>query len=202
MSDTDHRQELRRSYANAASVVSGVKTDQLGDPTPCPAFDVAALVDHLVGAGWRAVALGRGEKPSGEEFPHVELSDAPGQLKAAGTEAESAWGDDSRLVATVDMPWGETYSGRVLVDMYLTELAAHAWDLAAATGQLATLDATLASPALEAARAILKPEYRDMMGKGEPFGAEVEASPNDEPWARFAAFLGRSPRWQRGQASK
>jgi hypothetical protein len=32
------------------------------------------------------------------------------------------------------MPWGEEYTGATLVDMYLAELAAHAWDLARATG--------------------------------------------------------------------
>ena len=38
------------------------------------------------------------------------------------------------------MPWGEEYTGAPLVDMYLAELAAHAWDLARATGQLDRLD--------------------------------------------------------------
>jgi hypothetical protein len=47
------------------------------------------------------------------------------------------------------MPWGEQYTGAALVDMYLAELAAHAWDLARATGQLDALNPALASPALE-----------------------------------------------------
>lgn len=175
MPDQDHRDLLHRSYAHAASVVREVRPDQLGHPTPCPAFDVATLVDHVVGAGWRAVALGRGETPTGAEFPHVELADAAGQLEEAGGQAAEAWSDDARLDATVQMPWGETYSGRVLVDMYLSELTAHTWDLAAATGQLPNLDPSLAGPALGAARGMLKPEYRDAMGKGEPFGAEIEA---------------------------
>jgi uncharacterized protein (TIGR03086 family) len=196
MPDQDHRRALRRSYANAAAIVRGVKDDRLADPTPCPAFDVATLVDHLVGAGWRAAALGRGETPTGEEFPHVALADASGQLEAAGGDAATAWSDGARLEATTQMPWGETYSGRVLVDMYLSELAAHAWDLAAATGQLGALDPGLAPSALEAARAMLKPEYRDVMGKGEPFGAEVEVGPGASDWERFAAFTGRTPGWR------
>ena len=40
------------------------------------------------------------------------------------------------------MPWGEEYTGATLVDMYLAELAAHAWDLARATGQLGKLVTT------------------------------------------------------------
>jgi hypothetical protein len=50
------------------------------------------------------------------------------------------------------MPWGEVYTGATLVDMYLAELAAHAWGLARATGQIDKLDPSLALPALEGAR--------------------------------------------------
>ena len=53
------------------------------------------------------------------------------------------------------MPWGEEYTGATLVDTYLAELAAHAWDLARATGQLDKLDPSLALPALEGARAMM-----------------------------------------------
>jgi Mycothiol maleylpyruvate isomerase N-terminal domain len=41
-------------------IVSGISADQLDHPTPCPKYDVAALIDHLVEAAHRAAALGRG----------------------------------------------------------------------------------------------------------------------------------------------
>jgi uncharacterized protein (TIGR03086 family) len=195
MPQPDRRAALVRSYAHAATVAAGVRPEQLGDPTPCRAYDVATLVDHLVGAGWRAAALGRGEAPSSvDEFPHVELSRAPDQLRRAGDAAEAGWADDARLTATVDMPWGERYTGSTLVDMYLAELAAHAWDLAAATGQLDSLDPSLAGPALEGARAMLRPEYRDSVEKGSPYGAEVDPPSGATEWDQFAAFMGRPPR--------
>jgi hypothetical protein len=50
--------------------------------------------------------------------------------------------------------------------MYLAELAAHAWDVAFATGQVDRLDPSLAVSALDAARAMIKPEYRDMVATG------------------------------------
>jgi len=194
MAKDDRRQEFARSYTHAADIVSGIRADQLNDPTPCPEYDVAGLVDHIVGAGWRAAEMGRGVSPAAEEFPHVELPDAPDQLRQAGKEAESAWADDGRLDATVTMPWGETYDGSTLVNMYLAELAAHSWDLAFATGQLGRLDPDVAPGALAGAKAMLKPEYRDAMGKGNPFGAEVEAPSGASDWEKFAAFMGRDPR--------
>ena len=97
----------------------------------------------------RAVALGRGETPTGDESLHVRLGDAPEQLRRAAKEAQVSWSDDTRLAATVTMSWGETYTGFTLVDMYLAELATHTWDLAAATDQLGRLDSDLAATALD-----------------------------------------------------
>jgi len=80
MTDSDRRSTLVDSYENAAVIVSGIAADELGHPTPCPGYDVAGLIDHLVEAGHRAAALGRGQAPPpGDESPHVELCDAPGQ---------------------------------------------------------------------------------------------------------------------------
>ena len=63
----------------------------------------------------------------------MELSDAPGQLRSAAAEAAQAWAGDSSLSLSYTMPWGEECTAATLVDMYLAELAAHAWDLALAT---------------------------------------------------------------------
>ncbi len=194
MTDTDRRADLARSFTYAATIVAGVSADQLGDPTPCPGYDVATLIDHLVGSMWQGVALSRGESLASMDYPHVDLADAPHQLRHAGRAAEAAWSDDARLAATVTMPWGETYTGATLVDLCVSELAAHAWDLAASTGQLDRLDPGLAPSALEAARAMLKPEHRNSMGN--PYGAEVEAPTDATDWERFVAFMGRQPRKQ------
>ena len=200
MADPDRRSTLLVSYENAAAIVSGIDAEELGRPTPCRKYDVAGLVDHIVEAGHRAAAAGRGQMPPpGDESPHVELSDAPGQLRRAAKEAAQAWGEDSRLSSRFTMPWGEEYTGATLVDMYLAELAAHAWDLARATGQLDGLNPSLALPALEGARAMIKPEHRDLVEPGSPFGAEVPPPSGADDWERFAAFMGRDPRASPGQ---
>jgi len=192
---SDRRSTLLDSYENAAVIVSGIGGAQLGHPTPCPKYDVAGLIDHLIEASRRAAALGRGQAPPpGDRSPHVELSDAPGELRGAAGEAARAWGDDASLSRRHIMPWGEEYTGAALVDMYVAELAAHAWDLAKATGQLGRLDPSLAWPALEGARAMIKPQYRDLLGPGVPFGAEVSPAHDADDWERLAAFMGRDPR--------
>ena len=194
MIHADHRTALLASYENAAAIVSGIEREQTALGTPCPDYDVAGLIDHLVEAADRAAALGRGQTPPpGDNSRHVELADAPGQLRRAAEDAAQAWGDDARLSTTVTMPWGEQYSGAQLVDMYLAELATHAWDLAWATGQIDRLDAALATTALEGARATIKPEYRDLVATGSPFGAEVPPPRDADDWDQLAAFMGRNP---------
>jgi uncharacterized protein (TIGR03086 family) len=195
MADPDRRGTLLASYENAAVIVSGIDAADLGRPTPCPGYDVAAMIDHLVEAGRRTAALGRGQAPPpGDKSPHVELSAAPGQLRRAAAEAAEAWGEDSSLSLRHTMPWGEEYTGATLVDMYLAEVAAHTWDLARATGQLDMLDPSLAVPALEGARALIKPQSRNLVGPGVPFAAEVSPAPGAGDWERLAAFTGRDPR--------
>jgi uncharacterized protein (TIGR03086 family) len=200
MADSDRRSTLLASYENAAEIVSGIAPDELGHPTPCPNYDVAGLIDHLVEAGHRAAALGRGQAPlPGDESPHVELSNAPGRLRDAAEQAAQAWGDNASLSLRYTMPWGEEYTGVTLVDMYLAELAAHAWDLARATGQIDKLDPSLPLPALEGARAMIKPQYRNLVEPGVPFGAEVDPAPFGGDWERLAAFMGRDPRTTLGR---
>jgi hypothetical protein len=92
------------------------------------------------------------------------------------------------------MPWGEEYGGSTLVDLYLAELAAHAWDLARATGQLDRLDPSLALPALDGARAMIKPQYCNMVEPGAPLAADVPPQPGADDWELLAAFMGRDPR--------
>ena len=102
-----------------------------------------------------------------------------GLLRSAAEQAAQAWGDNSSLSLSYTMPWGEEYTAATLVDMYLAELAAHAWDLAWATGQIDKLDPSLAMPALRA-RAMIKPQYRNMVEPGVPFGARSNQLPVDD----------------------
>jgi uncharacterized protein (TIGR03086 family) len=195
MTEGDRRRTLADAYGNAATIVSGIGPDELGHPTPCPGYDVAALIDHLVEAGRRAAALGHGQAPPpGDDSPHVALAEAPSELRAAAQEAEKAWADDASLSTKTSMPWGAEYAGATLVDMYVAELAAHAWDLAVATGQVDRLDGCLAVPALEGAQAWIKPEYRNLVAPGSPFGSEVDVASDASDWDRFVAFMGRDPR--------
>ena len=198
MARFDREERVCDSYENAAVVVSGIDADELGDPRPrCP-VPRRGRTDRPPRRSRRPVrpplsASGRHPRPETSPLT-VELSDAPGQLRSAAEQAAQAWGDDSSLSLRHTMPWGEEYTGATLVDMYLAELAAHAWDLARATGQIEKLDPSLALPALEGARAMIKPQYRNMVEPQEPLsGGGYWPAPGADDWERLAAFMGRDP---------
>lgn len=187
MSQTaDPRPQLHAAFDQASRVLAGVRPEQLAGPTPCTAFDVRTLSEHLVGVARRVASLGRGEPQAGE----VDLAGIDSCDKAfdeARHEAFASWADDAVITRELVLPW-TTLPGAVVAGIYMLELTAHAWDLASATGQLATLDPTLAEAALRVATDVLPPEPR---GGEIPFGPVVDVPAGAPAYDRLAGYLGR-----------
>src|SRR5919202_5610011 len=83
LSDEDPRAVFNRALETATSVVSGVRPDQLGDPTPCTEYDVRQLLGHMVTVLRRVTALGRGDEPFG--MPRIVTVADDGWLEAWST---------------------------------------------------------------------------------------------------------------------
>ena len=67
MSTTAPTDRLARAIDATGALIDGVKSDQWSDPTPCPEWNVRALVNHLVGGNRLFVRI-----LSGEEMPPPE----------------------------------------------------------------------------------------------------------------------------------
>jgi len=190
MTGSDPRLLLNRAFDQAALVVDGVTPEQLQLPTPCREFDVAALLTHMVGAAGRVSSMARGEQQT-EALPLPDDLDATGwsaAFQACQQAAAVTWTDDEVLERKFELPWG-TFNGAFVAQMYTMELTVHAWDLAAATDQVAVLDDDLATNSLAAAYAMLPPEPR---GGFIPFEAVVPVAEDAPAYHRLAAYLGRS----------
>ncbi len=189
--NTDPRPVHARAIAQTESIVAAVGQDQLGLPTPCSEYDVRALLSHMVGGLTRIAVIGEG----GDGLAVVPRADGvpdDGWLAAYRTVAArvlSAWADDARLDALVEVPWGKV-PGRIAVNGYIQEILAHGWDLAKATGQPTEGDPELAVRVLAISRQILPAQSR---GGEIPFGPVVEVEADAAPYARLAAWLGRQP---------
>ncbi|WNG84734.1 TIGR03086 family metal-binding protein [Mycobacterium sp. ITM-2016-00316] len=208
---TDHlddpRPMLDRAIATVGGVITGVRSEQLTDPTPCTDMDVRALLAHLIGVLNRVAALGNAEDPLAVTDTPVADDRWPDAWRESGRRAADAWSDDAVLERPMALPWIAGSGAQVLAS-YFSELTVHTWDLATATGQQPDWDGTVVTVALDAARQMLPAENRRALYAeisaargldevGIPF-AEAVAIPDDAPAIdRLVAWNGRDPRGPR-----
>lgn len=183
---------LERALDQTTEVIASIPADEGGLPTPCPAWDVDALVRHLVGqdlrnflttvrggtADWQAPAA-----PMDEDWA-TAFETRAGQLLDAWRAAD--------LDQLTDMPGGRQAPLRTRADQQIAELAMHSWDLAKATDQHVELDPELAEYALAWSHQMLRPEYR---GPDKAFGFEIPVPAEAPSYDRLAGWFGRDPGW-------
>src|SRR4051812_27952071 len=82
-----------------AGLVAGVRDDQLGDRTPCPAMTVADLLDHVHGLSLAFTLSARKEPIPGGGAPQVDGSRLPegwrDEISARLTALAGAWTEPS-----------------------------------------------------------------------------------------------------------
>lgn len=173
----------------ARSVLGGVSGNQLTAASPCSEWDVAALIDHLVGSQYwflHAVSVTKPDDTAAETAAHASTGDyrvAFDDVSASVMDALSPVGFESKAV---ELPFG-TFTGAQFIDFVSLETLAHSWDVAKATSQDTDLAPDAAAHLLEVART--------MMGDDRVENANfksVQPCPPDATAAdHLAAFLGR-----------
>ena len=177
---------LESVLGKTGDLIANVDTAQLTDPTPCPAYDVAGLRDHIV--GWsRSFAAGSAERPpDGDPAAYECGADPAAEFSAAAADIVAGWRDHG-FDRDVAMSSGSS-PGEMVFNMTLMEYLTHGWDLATATSQPVPYSEAEATEALARAEATLLDEYR-----GEAFGPRVSVADDAPAVDRFVAFMGRDP---------
>ncbi len=181
---TEH---FEAACASSREVMANVRTDQMQNSTPCAAWDVAGVINHLVGGQQFFVAGMTGQPPSeGQDW-------ASGDYMAAWDEGVAnsiaTFQAEGALEGVVKMPFGEM-SGAAVMGLATNDTFTHGWDLAKATGQSTDLNSELATGILAQSRENIQDSFRGPEGAA-PFGLE-KSCPDDASAAdQLAAFLGR-----------
>ena len=190
--------ELRMLMVRAADasieVVRGVEPGMSDRPTPCPDFDVRALLAHL--SAWmtgRAHAAALKQTSTGAPDETRDITAETGwadryaedaRAAAAAWSEPAAWEGTSSLSGKMQMP-AEMLGGLVFGEFLL-----HAWDLAAATGQKLALDDDLALALFD--------QGSSMAGMAREYGAfgpEVPVPASASLTDRALGLAGRDPGW-------
>ena len=183
---------LGRALDQTAAVIGTIRQDQAEQATPCPDWDVRALVRHLVGQDLRNFMISaRGEAADWQALPDELGADWEGEFQERAQALLEVWhtADLNRLVT---VPGGGEAPLRSRVDHQITELAVHSWDLVRATGAPITLDPALAEHALTWSRTMLRPQFR---GPDKAFGDEVPVREDAPAYDRLVGWFGRDPSW-------
>ncbi len=194
------RLDLAPAAKRMAALVGGVSDNQLGGVTPCPAYTLGDLLDHVGGLSVAFTAAARkAEPPGGSQGPSGDASrleegwrdriardlDA---LAAAWTEPQ-AW-TGTAVAGGVEMP------AEVAALVALDELVVHGWDVARASGQPYDVDPV----SLEAVHGFVA----QFSGPGQEesraglFGPVVPVRDVAPLLDRVVGMAGRDPSWSRG----
>jgi uncharacterized protein (TIGR03086 family) len=179
--------ELGEAFDHTASIVAAVPENRYAGPTPCPDFDVRALMNHLVAGNLLFATAARGEELDMTVFEQDNLGDDPaGAYRRSADGALEAWRRPG--VMEENLPFGGM-PGSAVIRLHLTEELVHGWDLASSTGQDTSVNPRLAEMALEAMQQV----PTEMLRSGAAFGEEVPVDAGAPVHERLVAFLGRDP---------
>ena len=183
---------MRRACASTELFVDRVTPDDYGRATPCAAWDVRDLLNHLVST----LVLGQAllddtPPPAGMapgQLPDTDLvGDDPAKAYRQGVDSLlSAAGGDA-LDRVHPTPLGDM-PGAMLGGFTTLDILVHGWDLAMATGQPAAIEPELAESVLAFARQAFAGMPREPR-----IGPEVPVAADAPAVDRLVAFLGRTP---------
>ena len=190
--------DLVPATRRTAELIADLDDDQLASPTPCPAYTVGDLLDHIDGlalaftnAATKQLPEGGTQAPPAGSAARLESgwrTRIPQRLAALAESWQDpgAW-EGMTQAGGIDMP------GEIAGLVALNEVIVHGWDLATATGR--TYDAEPEQVEICIQTMGPQPGEERPVGDDVAFGRPVDVSADAPPIDRLAAVLGRDPSW-------
>jgi uncharacterized protein (TIGR03086 family) len=193
----DIRELDRRAVAATEQLVNGVQADQLDVPTPCTAWTLRQLVEHMIGQheGFALAASGAPSdltawrsRPVGSD-PARTYAQAAALVTAAFAEPgvldRDFWLPEIRHTAP--------FPARAAIGFHFLDYVVHAWDVAKALGVPPGLDDDLLQVALALAEQV--PDNPKVRGPRSQFQPGVPVPSGAPVIDRIVGLLGRQPDW-------
>ena len=193
--------DLTPATQRLADLVARVRDDELSGPTPCPAYTVGDLIEHVGGLAlaFRAAAEKDIASPYVNRTPAGDAARLPADWReripadlAALAQAwakPDAWTGMTRI-AEQDAP--AEMVGVTVAD----ELVVHGWDVARATGQPYQPEPELVDAARTFLGMFASPDAP--AGPEVPFGPSLVLPGGAPALDQVLALAGRDPAWMAG----
>ncbi|MEN9646429.1 MAG: hypothetical protein RL238_3098 [Actinomycetota bacterium] len=171
---------FERAALTASGLARSVRPDQMGLPTPCSEWDVAALLEHM--AGGPMYLLGA-----------LEVGDASVGVwpESAAVEAVvSRLGEPGALERRCMSPAGFEWSVAEAAAGTAMDQLVHTWDLAVALGTDRRLDADVTAEVVS----MFLPQMPDVGRQAGFVGPAVDVGQGASPQDVLLGAMGRDPR--------
>lgn len=178
----DGVQQLDEVIPLLRQVVGDLDAAQYDAPTPCAAFTVTGVLEHMIGGATAFAPAFRGAPPS----PAVR-GDVVQRWTAAMADLLDAVHTPGATERVLPTPFGEL-PGSSFARYVAFDGLMHGWDLATATGQSFAPSEELVAAVDAYARDLLVPQMRD----GDTFAQEQPVGPHASTLERLVAFSGRT----------
>jgi uncharacterized protein (TIGR03086 family) len=192
----------RRAVEVSRSFFRRITADQLGLPTPCAGWDLAALLAHMTVQHHGFARAVAGERTDVTDWQPVPLGEDPvadydtaadrviTAFAAPGTAAGRAYLPEIRGGVTVPAP--------MAMGFHFIDYVVHSWDVAATLGLPVAFDDEVLAAAVVVAEQV--PDDESSRGLGMAFAAALPTGPEAGSLDRVLTRLGRSPAWSSGSS--
>ena len=161
-----------------------ISPDDGSTPTPCAAFDVDQLLDHIIDTH-NLLLGGAGGEPVNATGSISE------RHRAVAGSAVQQWAERG-LDGTIDLG-GNTLPATFGISLHALECYVHAWDLARSLDRTFTPPDELTGAMWEFAQGFITDDVRG--DDGMPYGPEVATAADATDLDRIIALAGREPAW-------
>jgi uncharacterized protein (TIGR03086 family) len=197
MAELENAVDLGPAARRLAGLVARVPDDALGRPTPCPAYLLGDLIEHVGGLALAFTAAARKERSTLTEM------NAAGDASRLGgdwreriprdlTALAQAWAEPAAWTGMTRIA-GDDSPAEVVGLVLADELAVHGWDVARASAQPYACEPDILAAALRFLQMFASPDA--------PAGPEVAFGParillDEAPLLdRVVGMAGRDPGW-------